>query len=72
MGGEPGGISCREKGSCREKDPGKKNDREGVIKPNYITSKCKFHWSQSIQLHNLSNNLLVSIEVCTQILFLVI
>lgn len=31
MGGEPGEISCREKGSCREKDPGKKNDREGVI-----------------------------------------
>ena len=29
MGGEPGAISCREKGSCREKDPAREGGREG-------------------------------------------
>ena len=57
MGGEPGEISCREKGSCREKDPGKKNDGIRSHKAELYHIKCKFHWSQSIQLHNLSINL---------------
>ena len=31
MGGEPGAILCREKGSCREKDPARERGRERPV-----------------------------------------